>query len=130
MSKVFLTSRLPATYNRQTFYEIFRSIETAINSSIDGFLFPVTTTAASYTVTSNDCIVLADATGGAITVTLQAADQAKKKRIMIKKIDASANAVTIAAAGSDTIDGASTDSLPIQYDTMELASDGANWFIV
>lgn len=130
MSKVFLTTRLPSTYNRQTFYEILSAIQTQINSSVDGFLFPVTSITSSYTVTANDCVIFANATSGAITVTLQAADQAKTKRLVVKKTDASANAVTIAAAGSNTIDGASSDSLPNQYDSIELASDGTNWFIV
>jgi len=74
-----------------------------------------------------DDLILADATAGAITLTLESAVGADGRRHTIKKIDASANAVTIDGAGAETIDGALTQSLLAQYDSLTVISDGANW---
>lgn len=38
MSKVFLTTRLPSEYNRQTFYEILSAIQTQLNALAEGRL--------------------------------------------------------------------------------------------
>jgi len=46
------------------------------------------------------------------------------------KIDASANAVVIDGAGAETIDGAATQTLIAQYDSLHVVSSGAEWFIV
>ena len=49
--------------------------------------------------------------------------------ILVKKVDASGNAVTIDGAGSDTIDGALTIALSTQYEAVELWCDGTNWWV-
>jgi hypothetical protein len=49
--------------------------------------------------------------------------------ILVKKVGAGA-AVTVQAAGSQTIDGAATYSLSTQYKYVRLLSDGSNWQIV
>lgn len=72
----------------------------------------------------------ADATGGAFAVTLPAASAAAGKTLEVKKIDSSANAVTVTRAGSDTIDGATTYALSAQYQSVTLVSDGsASWYV-
>ena len=48
---------------------------------------------------------------------------------VIKKIDSSANAVTITPT-SRTVDGAASITLTSQYQSLTLVSDGTNWFIV
>lgn len=73
--------------------------------------------------------VLADATDGAITLSLPAAS-VQNSELCIKKIDATANTVTIAADGSDLIDGSSTLILGTQYDAVRIASDGDGWWIL
>ncbi len=50
--------------------------------------------------------------------------------LRIKKTDATGNAVTIAAAGSETIDGASSVAINTQYHCRQFMSDGQNWHIV
>ena len=83
-----------------------------------------------YTVLRSDMYVLADATAGAITVTLPAATGNEARVIHVKKIDVSANAVTVARAGSDTIEGATTYALPAQFNSITVYSNGsAAWFI-
>lgn len=90
--------------------------------------FVETITAAKTTDGSED-IVLVDASGGAVTVTLGTPDF-EGESVFIKKTDSSANAVTVATEGSETIDGASTQSLASQYDKIKVVSDGTDWFIV
>lgn len=70
-----------------------------------------------------------DATSGAITLTLPAASSFVGQMFWFKKIDASANAVTISRAGSDTIDGATTYVLSTQYKYVELISNGTAWYV-
>src|SRR5210317_642278 len=77
---------------------------------------PAVSVTATATLKDIDQIVLADATGGAFTITLP--KPTDKRVISLKKIDASANAVTIDGASSDTIDGAATQLLNSQYDSI------------
>jgi len=88
--------------------------------------FGVITKTADYTP-ANDAVILCDASAGAFTVSLPTASGIKGKAYFIKKVDASANAVTVDPYGTETIDGAATVSLAAQYDSVFIVSDGANW---
>lgn len=81
---------------------------------------------ASYTVAENVFHIRMDATGGARTVTLPPALNREGRQILVTKTDASANAVTVAAAGSDTIEGAASVALAAQWDKAWLISNGNN----
>ncbi len=83
----------------------------------------------TYTTTAADDQVNCDATGAAFTVTLIAAASVAGKKVVFKKTDSSANVVTIDANGAETIDGALTFKLHIQYEAVELISDGTNWHV-
>ena len=85
---------------------------------------------ASTTATLADDVILADATGGAITVTLPAVGNRQKIPLAVKKLDASVNAVTIAASGADTIDGAATLVISTQYACYTLVADANGYWIV
>lgn len=91
------------------------------------FQSPIATKTASYTLTATDSNILGDATSGAITITLPDATNISGLQYRVKKIDSSANAVTIATTSSQTIDGATTKALSSQYDSATFVSDGANW---
>jgi len=80
-------------------------------------------------MTSNDDIILANAAGGALTITLPTA-VGSTKVYAVKKIDSSANTVTVATTGGQTIDGGATAVMKVQYACVTVASDGANWFVV
>lgn len=68
-----------------------------------------------------------DATGGAFAATLPtAASAGNGATVAFKKTDASANAITVTRAGADTIDGATTKAISIQYDLVILVSDGVS----
>lgn len=85
-----------------------------------------TTTSSNYTA-SNYEAVLADASSGAVTVTLPS--PSNNSLITIKKTDSS-NTVTVDTSGSQTIDGNSSKDLQYQYEALEVMSDGSNWYIV
>jgi hypothetical protein len=83
-----------------------------------------------YTVVATDRTILVDATGGARTVNLPTAASAKWRVLKIKKIDSSANTVTVDGSGAETIDGAATQVIAAQYASFTIQSDGATWWIL
>jgi hypothetical protein len=89
----------------------------------------LTTTSTSITA-ALDNVILCNATGGAITITLPAAASNTNKIYSIKKIDSSANAVTIDGNASETIDGSLTQVISSQYDCLTIMCDGSNWYII
>lgn len=103
------------------------SNKTLTNPQINGLDLAITTKTAAYTATSADDTILCDASGGAFTVSLPAAAAVSGKVYVIKKIDSSANAVTIDPNGSETIDGATTNALSSQNQRRHIQSDGTNW---
>ncbi len=101
----------------------------SVNPLLRGEVNIVAKTAA-YTLTDQDYFVECDATGAAFTVTLPAAVLYKGKAFIIKKADASANAVTIDGNGAETIDGAATVALAVQYESRTVLSNGVSWHII
>ncbi len=87
------------------------------------------TKTAAYTLTATDSVILADATSAAFTLTLPSASGITGRQYTIKKVDSSANAVTIASVAG-TIDGAATKALSAQWQAARVVSDGGNWFMV
>lgn len=74
-----------------------------------------------YAVGVSDFTVLADATGGVMTVTLPTPTAGRV--LVIKKVDSSANACTVAG----TVDGAVNPTLAAQYNSMTIIADGSAW---
>lgn len=92
----------------------------------------IATVDSTYAVDPDDTHVFGATAGGAFTATLPLAAAVRPgKEIVFKKTDASANDFTVARAGADTIDGATSKVLGAQYDYMRLVSDGATkWHII
>lgn len=90
---------------------------------------PVRAVTASTTARPIDRALKVDATSGAVTISLPSAAPNPAVFTVIKT-DASANAVTVDPAGSETVDGAATVSLPGQWDKVTVRSDGVNWVSV
>jgi hypothetical protein len=83
------------------------------------------TKTAPYTATLGE-LVPVDTTGGAVTVTLPPATAAGMVAV---RLIAGTAAVTIAAAGTDTIDGAATTSVSLAGGTRTLVTTGAGgWY--
>jgi hypothetical protein len=85
------------------------------------------TKTANYTASENDG-VLADASGGTVTVTLPSPGAGDN--VAVKKIDSSSNSVTVEQNGSESIDGSTSITLTEQYEALTLWSDGTDWFIM
>lgn len=90
----------------------------------------ITSKSANYIATADDRTILMDASGGARTVTLPLAATSNRVVLTIKKIDSSANAVTIDGNGAETIDGAATQVLAAQWDSFTIQCNGTAWFIL
>jgi hypothetical protein len=102
--------------------------ELQVNGSISGIGFKqayVTKTGA-YTATNDDYVI--DCTSGTFTVTLPASS-GRTGRILIIK-NSGAGTITVDGNASETIDGAATYSLAVQYATIQIVSDGTNWKII
>ncbi len=97
-------------------------------ASYDGDI--VTVTASSYTVLGTDRTILCDCTSNAVTINLPAVAASEGRKLEIKKIDSSGNAVTIDASGSETIDGATTKTLSSQWASRSIKTNGTAWFII
>lgn len=88
-----------------------------------------TTQTGNYTVAAGIGVVLCNT--NAFTVTLPAASTNSGRQIIIQKIGSDTNQITVARAGSDTINGATSTTLATQYDAITLISDGsATWCLV
>jgi len=85
---------------------------------------------ASTSVVSSDFAIIADSTAAAITVSLPPAATANGRIFFVKRVNAGANNVTVDPFGSETIDGAATHVLTLQWHRVEIISNGTAWFII
>jgi len=108
-----------------------KGLITAASSGSAGGSNQVASPTTTYNATTADAGIFASATGGAFAVNLPAASAKSGQILYIKKIDSSANAVTVTRAGSDTIDGATTFALQVQYAELTIMSNGGtSWWII
>jgi hypothetical protein len=101
-------------------------------SGFDNTSFTVRSVTANTTLTNNDSVLLADPSGGAITVTLPLVSTVQPGRRYVVRSTGTTNAVTIARSGSDQIDGAGT-SLTLASGAIhgrDLITDGTAWFTI
>lgn len=90
----------------------------------------ISTKVANYTVMTTDNVLLGDASGGGFTFTLPTAAAGVSQVFWFKKIDGSANAITIAADGIELIDGANTFTILTPFAAITVVSDGTQWWII
>lgn len=121
----------PPAYDRNNEQAMRLAVEQSLGklvtsgaSVLSGSVVDVTTT---YTMGKTDMYVRADATGGAFTVTLPTAVGRRGELRILKRLNGGSNAVTVAGAGAEVIDGASTVSLSAQWMSVSLISNGAGW---
>lgn len=94
-------------------------------------LFTVTTITTDLTATLNHQIIFADCTAGAINITLPLVSQSENgKSYVVKKIDASVNAVTVTAAIGQLIDGGASKSWNVQNTSYSIVWNGAQWGVI
>jgi type II secretory pathway pseudopilin PulG len=104
----------------------------AVEATVSGLVIPPTGTlnvSASAALTADDVTVLANATGGAITLTLPAASSSITP-ISITKVDGSANAVNVVPGGGDQLNGgAGPVSLTLSLENKSFVSDQiSEWY--
>jgi len=99
--------------------------ELRINDQIIGYR--VINIDSSITIDFHNVVIIADATGGSITITLPLS--LRGQRVTVKKVSASNN-ITITATGGQLIDGSATEVLNSPFSTVTLLGDGAAWHIV
>jgi len=88
-------------------------------------------TSATDLVLNTDHTLLGNATSNAITFTLPAAGtNLNTQVVVIRKVDTSANAITIDGQGSETIDGTTTIKLTQPNQTVILQAGFSTWHIV
>lgn len=95
-----------------------------------GFKANLVTKTGAYTATADDYTILCNASGGSFTITLPAVASHTNRIYNIKKIDSSANAVTVDGNNSETIDDGTTAILTTQYESITIQSDGSEWWIL
>ena len=86
----------------------------------------VKTVTANYIVASIDDYLLVDTTSGNVTLTLP---KAKNGRLLFFKKIVAANSMILSANGSDKIDGASTQTVAIQWTCIRLKAISGGWAI-
>src|ERR1700758_3900186 len=105
-----------------------------VTETIDSLLLiPTGVKTTTYSAAAND-LVPCNATSAGFTVTLPPAP-VDGTRVGVKKIDATANAVTVATAGADVFNmaaGATTLSLALQYQAIvaQYNASAAIWYII
>lgn len=82
-----------------------------------------------YEVQPDDEVLLVDATDGAVTVLLPIAIDNQGRVITIKKIDSSANFVTVDGNGA-LLDSDPDFDLELEDEVIEVVGDGTAWWII
>lgn len=109
----------------------------ALENRIANLLATVQTPTGAYrtvettgNVQSGDYLLICDASGGAITMTLPPAALVPGRIYAFKRINAGANQVVVDGYGAETIDGAATHTLTPQWNSVTIMSNGTAWFIL
>ena len=101
-------------------------------AAVDAIEVPPTgsrTVSTTQALTPDDYTIVANASGGAITLTLPAAAAAMNS-IIVTKVDATANAVNVQPAGADNLNGGGAPvAITTQYSPRIFNSDGgSDWY--
>ncbi len=92
--------------------------------------FRTTEKTSTFTL-STEMVVLVDASGGDIIITLPSASSNTHKVYYIKKVDSSGNVITLKGnIASETIDGEVSIDISFQYQYIAVICDGSDWFII
>lgn len=107
-----------------------RTIEKAGQPSRRGNTTTVTS-GPTYSVDYRDKVILIndDSIGEEATVLLPAVLNCENRELTIKKIGTTA-AVIVDGNSAETIDGAATQTISMQYDAMHIICDGTEWWII
>jgi hypothetical protein len=101
-----------------------------LNGGGSGGGFTVVKVSGSFDASPGQAI-LVTTTGGAVTGTMPSAVQHPNAEIVVKKVSADTNPITLQGLGGDTIDGDSGLTILFQHSSCTLISDGSgNWDLI
>jgi hypothetical protein len=104
---------------------------TAANIFSKALNFAYTSVTADTTLDATHFFVDVDATSDSVDITLPTVVGINGREYIIRKLDASANTVTITPDGTETINGSSDAVLDEQYETAIIFSNGASdWMLL
>lgn len=103
--------------------------ETPELSRVIGKYIRISTETVDYTIDDDDSMVAIDASSRPVTVNLLSVVGRLGRELDIKKIDPSANSVTVDAFGSETIDGGLTAVLTDEDESITLVAFESGWRI-
>jgi len=113
-----------------SFYYSDEGVQTPLGIAVGVFVTPaIRTESSSYTIVDGDGTILVDTLSGNVTITMPSVLLANNY-YNIKKIDTSGNKVIIVTPGSETIDGDAQVEITTQYESLQLITDGSNWFVI
>ena len=84
----------------------------------------------NYTVQAADGTIHADATAGPLVVYLPASNSVTGKIFPVVKVDGTANTVTVAAVGTDTVNGTNFLTLSSQWQATRPQSNGSGYISI
>ena len=112
---------------------LIRGAAAGAAAAAGGLLSYITSVAVDTTLSAAHYTVLVDATAGAVVIALPTAVSALAAGVgrvyNVKKTDASANTVTVDGSGAETIDGAGTQVMTAQNQSMTIQSNGTGWVL-
>ena len=115
------------TFNLPTASSTARGVITS--AMFNAITYNVVTKTTNYSALQTDSVILANASGGSITITLPSAIGANKP-ITIKRINPGANVININTVSGQTFDGSTTGSINVENQSLTFVSNNANWFII
>lgn len=126
--RVFSNSALTAADTTSPFF--LQGATTGVTTHINsGIVTVIVAKTGTYSATLADHVITGDATSAAFTITIPTASGNAGLEYIVKKIDSSANAVTIATSAGN-IDASATYVLSSQYKYVKVVSNGTNWLII
>lgn len=97
---------------------------------VNSLALPIESVAVNTTLDATHHTVTVDASLAARTITLPALAGVLGRVYVIKKEDSSANTVTIDGNGAETIDGAATKVISVQYNSFRIQAGASEWHII
>jgi hypothetical protein len=131
---VTITAPTPANNRIYTVPDVFAnaSFVMSVGSEIlgDGISLDITTVSIDIALDKTNFTVLVDASGDNRIVTLPAASSVPGAIFVIKKIDATANTVTLTPQLGETIEEGLSSAISTQYTVKRIQSDGVEWWLI
>ena len=81
-------------------------------------------------LTLSNAVIFANCTTGSFIITLPPVSTSTNSMITIKKIDSTANTVTVKGNAAELIDNSNTQIISTQWVSITVVCNGSNWYIV